>query len=336
LNRTSEGNIYFNVVSGEVDISGAVPAGGLAGYYLGDSGTGYPYDENTSLGKVSSGLVDYAPLTPYSSSSSASGGGSSPLATPSLSYSFSCQDGALEVLAMHGGDAIPSLPIRFYSAATGAFSFEGTGQDGIAEFAIASSGTYSVDSVQTGSYSAAGIPSFTLLLCTNVSGNQTLPANYTNATGSSQKNQGGTPAVPGGSGAGGEAAQKLEAEAAVKHAEVYIAEAARQGKYVASALNTLAEAQNALARGNYAEAKRLAADAEKEVSDRRISVPDGRAAAQQQSSSEQPSGAGTAQEQPDGSQIGFFVGAAAAFVFLLALALVFGRMARRKTGKEAP
>ncbi|MGV8161939.1 MAG: BspA family leucine-rich repeat surface protein [Candidatus Nanoarchaeia archaeon] len=58
----NQGNIWFNVMSGDVEMLGAVESS-IVNLNLGDSGSGYPYNSSTSSGKVSSGVVDYAPLT---------------------------------------------------------------------------------------------------------------------------------------------------------------------------------------------------------------------------------------------------------------------------------
>jgi len=64
----NQGNIWANVQNGSVNVTGTQPSS-LPGLYVGASGTGYPYNSTTSQGKVSSGVVDYAPLTSQSSSS---------------------------------------------------------------------------------------------------------------------------------------------------------------------------------------------------------------------------------------------------------------------------
>ena len=65
IDGKGEGNIYANVVSGAVDIIGTVVSGHASGYYIGSAGTGYPYDATTSGAKLTSSLVDNAPLTPF-------------------------------------------------------------------------------------------------------------------------------------------------------------------------------------------------------------------------------------------------------------------------------
>jgi len=59
-----EGNIWYNVMNGSVAITGATaPRSAYDGVLKrGISGTGYPYNATTSQGKVSSGVVDRAPL----------------------------------------------------------------------------------------------------------------------------------------------------------------------------------------------------------------------------------------------------------------------------------
>ena len=57
-----EGNLWANVLNASVQVLG-VNSSSVAGFYAGSNGSGYPYNSTTSLGKVSSGVVDYAPLT---------------------------------------------------------------------------------------------------------------------------------------------------------------------------------------------------------------------------------------------------------------------------------
>ena len=59
---TNEGNIWYNVMNGSVQIQGSALSGYGSSLYIGNTGTGYPYNNTTSsmvLGKV----VDWAPLT---------------------------------------------------------------------------------------------------------------------------------------------------------------------------------------------------------------------------------------------------------------------------------
>ena len=60
----NEGNIWADVMSGSVQISGAARSSYNPGLYVGRSGTGYPYSNSTSA-KVVGGVADYSPLTPY-------------------------------------------------------------------------------------------------------------------------------------------------------------------------------------------------------------------------------------------------------------------------------
>jgi len=59
----NQGNIYPNVMSGSVQVSGTI-ASSIPGLYVGNSGTGYPYGPSTSGGKMQ-GATDNAPLTPH-------------------------------------------------------------------------------------------------------------------------------------------------------------------------------------------------------------------------------------------------------------------------------
>ncbi len=69
INGINQGNIYQDVVSGAVQVSGTTPSS-ISGLYVGSSGTGYPYNSTTSGGKMD-GATDYAPLTPNATSCTA-------------------------------------------------------------------------------------------------------------------------------------------------------------------------------------------------------------------------------------------------------------------------
>lgn len=59
---TNEGNIWFNVINGSVEIMGGTPSLGYPSLYVGIAGNGYPYNNSTSS-KILGDVVDYAPLT---------------------------------------------------------------------------------------------------------------------------------------------------------------------------------------------------------------------------------------------------------------------------------
>jgi len=61
----NQGNIYANVLNGSVQIAGNVSSS-FPGLYLGTRGSGYPYNNSTSGGKLIGAIVDYAPLTYFS------------------------------------------------------------------------------------------------------------------------------------------------------------------------------------------------------------------------------------------------------------------------------
>jgi hypothetical protein len=63
INGTGEGNIWHNVVNGSINIGGNINSSGYPSLYIGTSGSGYPYNETNSLGKLFGSVVDYAPLT---------------------------------------------------------------------------------------------------------------------------------------------------------------------------------------------------------------------------------------------------------------------------------
>ena len=57
-----EGNIYYEVMQGDLDISGTSVSTGFPWLKIGDNGTNYPYSEATSRRVVHSGVIDNAPL----------------------------------------------------------------------------------------------------------------------------------------------------------------------------------------------------------------------------------------------------------------------------------
>lgn len=61
--NTTEGNIYENVANGTVQVIGYNPSGYYANTFIGNSGTGYPYNAANSLGTIIGSITDYAPLT---------------------------------------------------------------------------------------------------------------------------------------------------------------------------------------------------------------------------------------------------------------------------------
>ena len=63
-----EGNIWFNVLSGAVQISGTSLSGYGGGLYYGIGGSGHPYSTSTSQGKLTGTVTDNAALTNVSNS----------------------------------------------------------------------------------------------------------------------------------------------------------------------------------------------------------------------------------------------------------------------------
>ncbi|MGV8168987.1 MAG: right-handed parallel beta-helix repeat-containing protein [Candidatus Nanoarchaeia archaeon] len=62
ISGNGEGNLWENVLDGTVSIAGSV-ASSIPGFYIGSSGSGYPYSGSNSGGKLSGTIIDYAPLT---------------------------------------------------------------------------------------------------------------------------------------------------------------------------------------------------------------------------------------------------------------------------------
>ena len=63
INGKGEGNIWYDVMNSSVDISGSIYSTLYPSLYIGEYGTGYPYNRTNSFGKLSGNVVDYAPLT---------------------------------------------------------------------------------------------------------------------------------------------------------------------------------------------------------------------------------------------------------------------------------
>ena len=63
INGRGEGNIWHDIMNGSVDISGNISSTLNPSLYIGEYGTGYPYNSTNSFGKISGNVVDYAPLT---------------------------------------------------------------------------------------------------------------------------------------------------------------------------------------------------------------------------------------------------------------------------------
>ncbi len=64
IDGKNQGNIYYNVITGNVSITGVISSS-ITGLYVGNASTGYPYNSSNSLNKVSTVVTDYAPLTSY-------------------------------------------------------------------------------------------------------------------------------------------------------------------------------------------------------------------------------------------------------------------------------
>jgi hypothetical protein len=59
-----EGNQWYEVTNGLRDITGSYLSARYPSYYLGLSGSDYPYKASTSAGKIKGSAIDYAPMTP--------------------------------------------------------------------------------------------------------------------------------------------------------------------------------------------------------------------------------------------------------------------------------
>ena len=59
-----EGNVWYNVINGSVNITGNLTSTGYPSLYYGSNGSAYPYNSTNAGGKLSGAVVDNAPLTP--------------------------------------------------------------------------------------------------------------------------------------------------------------------------------------------------------------------------------------------------------------------------------
>jgi len=63
--NSTEGNFWANVLDNTVSIYGSDNSSRFPGYYIGKSGSGYPYNNTNAQGKLLGNVIDYAPLTPF-------------------------------------------------------------------------------------------------------------------------------------------------------------------------------------------------------------------------------------------------------------------------------
>ncbi len=135
-----------------------------------------------------SALIQSQPAAPLS-------GGSSSYIIPSLSYSFNCTSGALEVSAKDANGPIKGLEVRLYKSGTIEFTAAKSNSSGKAAFTIAESRKYYLQSVQDGTYLPAEISAFELKLCLSQP-SQIPQSNTLNATNQSFSSQPGNQSVP--------------------------------------------------------------------------------------------------------------------------------------------
>jgi hypothetical protein len=163
--KDEEGASAFSITSG---CSGGnetrVPCSGSnAGYSCNRSGTTL-----TITGLNHSALIQHQPeyIAPPPS------GGSGSYITPSLSYSFNCSSGRLEITTKSSGSPINGLEIKLFKGGTIEFVKSKTGSSGKAQFNINQSRKYYAESVQSGAYLVGDLPSFELKLCPQAPANQ--------------------------------------------------------------------------------------------------------------------------------------------------------------------
>ncbi|MCX6769741.1 MAG: hypothetical protein NT051_03605, partial [Candidatus Micrarchaeota archaeon] len=164
-----EGNIYANVMNGSVLINGSTSSGYGHGLFIGTNGS-WPYNSTTSGNMVTFGVVDYAPLTlnnvsaPSAPPASYGGGGSS--STPvTLTSSFDCASGSVNITATASGNLISGATISLTESDNAILNrlFATTDSGGIAHFTIAASGSYSAETASGAYYGT--LPSTAFDLC---------------------------------------------------------------------------------------------------------------------------------------------------------------------------
>jgi len=189
-----------------------------------------------------------------SQAATGSSGTSSSKSLPTLSKTFTCEDGKLEVSA-----GISGLGLTLYNTKDFSYVSKTADSNGKAVFTITKDGNYEVDSVASSLYLSNSIGPFKLELCgAAVTSPTAQPEEWVapseEVTGETEQPTEELPPVV----EPGVSVTKEEALAAISAADSAITTATKAGKDVADAKKKLDAAGAELAKGNYAEALNLA------------------------------------------------------------------------------
>ncbi len=270
---TDEGNIWSNVIGGQVIINGSAPSTGFPDYFVGTFGSGYPYSDATSQGKTI-GVTDNAPLTAVGGTQVVyqSSGTQHQTETVAWTTSFNCTSGVLTATGASGLEVMLFQP-------TGAYTdTELSGQNGVATFRVPSSGQYELNQPSSGDYLSYTSDPMDLELCSQPVVNVTVPMNNTppqnttipptNSTqtqnnesitgqnSSAGQNQSGSGNITAPSGP-----TQSDAAEAIAAASSAISDASNAGKDTTDAESDLKQAQADMAAGDYTDAISLANNA---------------------------------------------------------------------------
>ncbi len=265
---TDEGNIWANVINGQVVVAGTNLSTGFPQYFIGSEGSGYPYDDADSLGKTV-GVTDYAPLTQSGTLPPPAPTNTGPTSTSSATNlksttwteQFDCTSGQVTLTAADGASG---LDVRLIGTSNGYSDTERSDQYGNAIFTITATGTYKVYQPTSSDYKSYTSDPFDLALCPtnstppyvppqqNNNGTQNVTTNTTGQTTNTTAPANVTPSGP----------TQQDASDAISAATAAISNAEQAGKDTSSANTLLGEANAALAAGNYTGAMQFANEAE--------------------------------------------------------------------------
>ncbi len=260
--ETDEGNIWSNVMDGQVYINGTVASTGFPQYFVGTSGSGYPYSDATSLGKTI-GVIDNAPLTAVLGTPTVYESSPSHRQTKTMSWStsFNCSSGVLTATASDGSSGLEVMLFQ----PSGAYTETEQSDNGAAAFTVPSSGTYQLNQPSSGDYLSYTSDPMDLEMCSQPAANVTVnntqnvtpPPSGQNNTNESINQTGSNTSVVSNTTAPSGPTQD-QAALAISAAGSAISDASSSGKDTSAAAAELKQAEQAMAAGNYSDAISLA------------------------------------------------------------------------------
>jgi len=227
---------------------------------------------NTSVNRIwmkmphfSASVPDVRGTTSLAATSSSSDSSTSKT-EPTLSKTFECASGKLEVSAVYSGTPISALELRLYDTRDFSYVSKQTGSNGKADFTITANGNYEVDSLSTSNHLSKVLGPFQLELCPATVPGIEATVVGTTVTETTTTTPETTVTVPETTLPAEEttvvvAAAKEEALAVISSGDSAIVVAVKEGKDVTEARAKLDAASVALNAGNYEEAKKLALEA---------------------------------------------------------------------------